>query len=73
MTAVERITLHVPFRERSRPWNDILVSEFGVVEVVRVRTNSPAWSGTARACRTTPGPGPPTRAPPALWSATLPS
>ncbi|MEU4701424.1 mandelate racemase/muconate lactonizing enzyme family protein [Nonomuraea dietziae] len=45
MTAVERITLHVPFRERSRPWNDILVSEFGVVEVVRVRTNSPGLVG----------------------------
>ncbi|NUR83512.1 MAG: mandelate racemase/muconate lactonizing enzyme family protein [Nonomuraea sp.] len=45
VTAVERITLHVPFRERSRPWNEILVSEFAVVEVVRVRTNSPGLTG----------------------------
>ncbi|GAA0924335.1 mandelate racemase/muconate lactonizing enzyme family protein [Nonomuraea longicatena] len=45
VTAVERITLNVPFRERSRPWNEILVAEFGVVEVVRVRTNSPGLVG----------------------------
>ncbi|MGW4470657.1 mandelate racemase/muconate lactonizing enzyme family protein [Nonomuraea sp. NPDC004354] len=40
VTAVERVTVHVPFRERSRPWNEILVAEFAVVEVVRVRTNA---------------------------------
>ncbi|MEV4894681.1 enolase C-terminal domain-like protein [Nonomuraea sp. NPDC055795] len=45
VTAVERVTLRVPFRERSRPWNEILVSEFAVVEVVRVRTNSPGLIG----------------------------
>ncbi|MEU7000018.1 mandelate racemase/muconate lactonizing enzyme family protein [Nonomuraea sp. NPDC046570] len=45
VTGVERITLHVPFRERSRPWNEILVAEFGVVEVVRVRTTSPGLVG----------------------------
>ncbi|MFD1933790.1 MULTISPECIES: mandelate racemase/muconate lactonizing enzyme family protein [Nonomuraea] len=40
VTGVERTTLHVPFRERSRPWNEILVAEFAVVEIVRVRTDS---------------------------------
>lgn len=45
VTGVERITLHVPFRERSRPWNEILVAEFAVVEVVRVRTTSPGLVG----------------------------
>lgn len=45
VTDVERITLHVPFQERSRPWNEILVAKFGVVEVVRVRTNDPALVG----------------------------
>ncbi|WP_157251574.1 mandelate racemase/muconate lactonizing enzyme family protein [Nonomuraea typhae] len=45
VTAVERFTLNVPFRERSRPWNEILVAEFAVVEVVRVRTNAPDLIG----------------------------
>lgn len=38
---VERIVVRVPFRDRSRPWNEILVGQWGVVEICRVTTDSP--------------------------------
>jgi L-alanine-DL-glutamate epimerase-like enolase superfamily enzyme len=37
---VERCMVQVPFRDRCRPWNEILVGQWGVVEVIRLRTNS---------------------------------
>jgi hypothetical protein len=42
---VERIVLNVPFRERCRPWNEILVGQFGVIEICRVTTNAPDLVG----------------------------
>jgi L-alanine-DL-glutamate epimerase-like enolase superfamily enzyme len=42
---VERIVLNVPFRERCRPWNEILVGQFGVIEICRVTTNVPEIVG----------------------------
>jgi len=41
ITDVERILLDVPFRDRCRPWNEILVDRFRLIEVVRVRTEDP--------------------------------
>jgi L-alanine-DL-glutamate epimerase-like enolase superfamily enzyme len=41
ITDVERTVLDVPFRARSRPWNELLVGQWGVVEICRVTTNSP--------------------------------
>ncbi|MEV4894906.1 mandelate racemase/muconate lactonizing enzyme family protein [Nonomuraea sp. NPDC055795] len=38
---VERVVVRVPFRERARPWNELLVGQFGVIEVLRVRTDDP--------------------------------
>lgn len=40
VTGVERTVVRIPFRERVRPWNEILVGQWGVVEILRVRTNS---------------------------------
>ena len=37
---VERIPLNVPFTDRVRPWNELLVWRFGLVEVIRIRTNA---------------------------------
>lgn len=42
---VERIVVHVPFRERSAVWNEILVGQFGVIEICRVTTNDPEIVG----------------------------
>ncbi|MEA2585879.1 MAG: hypothetical protein QOF33_3964, partial [Thermomicrobiales bacterium] len=33
VTNVERITLEVPFRPRVRPWNDLLIWRWRVVEI----------------------------------------
>lgn len=38
--SVERIVVNVPFRERVRPWNEILIGQFGVIEICRVVTNA---------------------------------
>lgn len=45
ITAVDRITLDLPFRERIHPWNMLLVRQFRVVEVVRVTTDSAGITG----------------------------
>jgi L-alanine-DL-glutamate epimerase-like enolase superfamily enzyme len=37
---VERCHVRVPFTERTRPWNEILVGQWGVVEVIRLTTNA---------------------------------
>ena len=42
---VERIVLNVPFRERCKPWNEILVGQFGVIEICRVTTDVPDLVG----------------------------
>lgn len=41
ITDVERIRLDVPFQDRCRPWNQILVDRFRFIEVVRIRTEDP--------------------------------
>lgn len=40
ITDIERITLHVPFRDRVQPWNNQLVWKWGIVEVTRVETDA---------------------------------
>lgn len=45
ITDVERIVVRVPFRERCRPWNEILVGQWGVSEIIRVTTNDPDVTG----------------------------
>lgn len=40
ITDIERITLHVPFRPRVQPWNDLFVWKWGIVEVMRVETDA---------------------------------
>jgi len=40
ITEVERITLHVPFRSRVEPWLNLLNFQWGIVEVIRVVTDS---------------------------------
>jgi L-alanine-DL-glutamate epimerase-like enolase superfamily enzyme len=37
---IERCHVRVPFTERSRPWNEILVGQWGVVEVIRLTTDA---------------------------------
>lgn len=41
ITDVSRTRLHVPFRERVAPWNALLVSSFGLLDVYRVSTEDP--------------------------------
>ena len=38
--AVERFVVNVPFRDRCKPWNEILIGQFGVIEICRVITNA---------------------------------
>ncbi len=38
--SVERIRLHVPFTPRSRPWNNVLVGGWGLIELCKVTTTS---------------------------------
>lgn len=45
ITDVERITLNVPFTDRIRPWNQVIIPRFGMFEIVRVLTNSPDLVG----------------------------
>ncbi|MGN6758989.1 MAG: mandelate racemase/muconate lactonizing enzyme family protein [Thermomicrobiales bacterium] len=40
VTEIERITLNVPIRPRIKPWNDLLVWQWGIVEVTRVVTDA---------------------------------
>lgn len=42
---VERIVVQVPFRERSKPWLEIMVAEWAIVEVCKVTTNIPDLVG----------------------------
>ncbi|GAA1604288.1 hypothetical protein GCM10009804_70780 [Kribbella hippodromi] len=37
---VDRVMVNVPFRDRVRPWNELLVGQFGVVEIVRVESTT---------------------------------
>ncbi|MEA5457277.1 mandelate racemase/muconate lactonizing enzyme family protein [Sinomonas sp. JGH33] len=37
---VKRTMIHLPFRERVKPWNDLLVSGWGLIEVLEVHTNA---------------------------------
>lgn len=40
VTDIERITLHVPFRPRIADWNELLVHQWQVVELIRLTTES---------------------------------
>ncbi len=42
---IERITLRVPFRDRVRPWNELLVGNWSMVEICKVLTSDPAIVG----------------------------
>ena len=42
---VERIVVKVPFRDRARPWLEIMVSEWAIVEVCKVTSNIPGLIG----------------------------
>jgi L-alanine-DL-glutamate epimerase-like enolase superfamily enzyme len=49
VTDVERLTLQVPFRERIADWNELLVHQWQVVEVIRLSTDDPdvvGWGET---------------------------
>lgn len=49
VTGVERITLDVPFKERIAPWNELLVLQWRVVELIRLTTDDPdvvGWGET---------------------------
>lgn len=45
ITEVRRHTLHVPFTAGSAQWNALLVGQWGVVELVEVRTEDPDITG----------------------------
>ena len=45
ITDVERITLELPFTDRVRNWNALIIPRFGMFEIVRVLTNSPVLIG----------------------------
>lgn len=45
ITEVERIVVRVPFRERVRPWLEVLNGQWGVIEVLRVSTDDPEIVG----------------------------
>ncbi|WP_207782391.1 mandelate racemase/muconate lactonizing enzyme family protein [Phytoactinopolyspora limicola] len=45
VTDVERIMINVPFRDRVKPWNELLVGQWGVIEIIKVSTNSPSIVG----------------------------
>lgn len=40
IASVERIRVHVPFTQRSRPWNNVLVGTWGHIELCKVTTNT---------------------------------
>lgn len=40
VTDVERVVVHVPFTERARPWYEMKNDQWGVVEVIRLTTDS---------------------------------
>jgi len=49
ITDVERIMVNVPFRPRPKPWNEVLIGQWGVIEVLRVSTDDPdivGWGET---------------------------
>ena len=45
VTSVERTLLHVPFSPRAKEWNEILVSGWGLIEIIRVHTNAEGVQG----------------------------
>jgi len=45
VTGAERITLHVPFRPRIADWNELLVHQWQVVELIRLTTEDPEIIG----------------------------
>lgn len=45
VTDVKRTVIRVPFRERSRPWSELLNGQWGIIEVVEVLTNDPEIIG----------------------------
>jgi len=42
---VERIVVQVPYRDRARPWLEIMVAEWAIVEICRVTCNVPGIVG----------------------------
>ncbi|MGI5237896.1 mandelate racemase/muconate lactonizing enzyme family protein [Dactylosporangium sp. CA-139066] len=49
VTEVERILLDVPFSPRARPWNELLIGQWRLIELIRVATNDPdvvGWGET---------------------------
>ena len=42
---VERTVIQVPLRERSRPWVELLVGQWAVVEICKVTSNVPGIVG----------------------------
>ncbi|WP_216844005.1 mandelate racemase/muconate lactonizing enzyme family protein [Phytoactinopolyspora alkaliphila] len=40
VTDIERFVINVPFRHRVRPWNELLVAKWGVIEIIKVTTSS---------------------------------
>lgn len=45
VTGVERTRVHLPFTERTRRWNNILVGAWGLIDLYRVTTNDPEATG----------------------------
>ena len=42
---VERTVIQVPLRERSRPWVELLVGQWAIVEICKVTSNVPGIVG----------------------------
>jgi L-alanine-DL-glutamate epimerase-like enolase superfamily enzyme len=45
VTDVERVVIRVPMRERTRPWVELLVGQWAVVEICKVKSNVPGIIG----------------------------
>ena len=45
VTDVERTVIRVPFRDRPRPWLELLVGQWAVVEICKVKSNVPGIVG----------------------------
>lgn len=42
---VRRTMIHLPFRERVKPWNELLISSWGFIEVLELVTNAEGVTG----------------------------
>lgn len=42
---VRRTMIHLPFREQVKPWNDLLVASWGLIEILEVHTNARGVTG----------------------------